>query len=508
MRNLIYTETFKNTGTLQNVFISTGNQWQSTENQNLSVIETGKEGILFNKIVKAINDAKKIICLQSFLIQDTKIIDALLKAKQERKVKVFVMDSAEARLKDAGFEEDEHFTTKEYKKMLIEKFKNNFIHRQASNLHTKFILIDPKTNPKGYLFTGNFNEKPFFENPELAVELNPIQIFELYKVFVYHFWEQTTDEQTAHEQFDQVKPANKFVLIGLGNILLTSPNKEISNLKTTLIQAVNNANKEIVFSTFGFDIKHELSQLILEKLKSGIKVKVFCRPRDKAITNNIEILAQNGADVYAHDLIHAKSLTVDKKEAFIFSANIEEHGLDTGFETGVKLNENQLNDLLKIYSNWEKSFPYRYIQELKISEVDKYFKFDENKRLESVEIQKEEKKPNNKSITRVEDLINFFTDIKEPKQFTAQNIIVERTAKIQELNSEYKHLENLFKGVDIVKYERVVQKKSKKKEQKTKSEQAVLLTVSELKNNKDIEHLLDMLDDYVGINIFAKNEKE
>ena len=504
MKELKYKETFENTGNLQNVFTPTNKEWQSTENQNLSVIESGKKGVLFKNIIYNIKKAQKMICLQSFLIQDTEIIDALLLAKEERDVKIFVMDSAEARLSNSGFEEDESFATKDYKKMLVAKFKNNFVHRQANNLHAKFILIDPKTNPQGYLFTGNFNEKPFFENPELAVKLSEKQVKELFEVFTYHFWEYTTDEQTASEQFDKVKPTRKFKAPKLKNILLTSPDNNLSNLKITLEKSVKKAKKEIIFSTFGFDIKHELSNEILSKLKSGIKVKVFCRPSEKAIKNNIEILAQNGAEVFCHQLIHAKSLIIDSKEAFIFSANFEKHGLDTGFETGVKLDNEQLSDLLKIYKNWQKTYPYQFQSKVSILETNKYFDFGKKGRIEEIEVKKIETNSNNKSIIRVEDLINFFTDIKEPKQFNTQNLIIERVANLNEFTKKYKITENIETGIDIIKYEKVIQKKTKKKPQITENQEAVLLTISKIKN---IPKLIDILnDDYVGINIFAKNE--
>jgi len=506
MKELKYIKAFKNKGTIKNIFIPTEKQWQSTEKQKLSVTESGEHGILFNNIIQNINNAKEMVCLQSFLIQDTRIIDTLLIAK-EKGVKIYIMDSAEARLNNSPFEEDESFATKDYKKMLTEKFKNNFIHRQANNLHAKFILIDPKTNPQGYLFTGNFNKKPFFENPELAVNLSKKQVEELFKVFVYHFWEYTTDEQTATNQFEKVKSTGKFKQPNLKNILVTSPNNKMSNLKDNLLKSVKEAKKEIIFSTFGFDINHELSQEILTKLKSGVKTIVFCRPREKAIKGNIEILVNNGANVYCHPLIHAKSLIIDNNEAFIFSANFEKHGLDTGFEIGIKLNKTQLNDLTKIYTNWQQTFPYKYESEVLISEIDKYFNFGNKGHIEENIIKKAEQKSNNRSIKKVEDLINFFTDIKEP-QFSSKKYEVERIAKFNEFKEPYKIQENIGEGVDIIKYERVIQKKTKKKTQKTKQEQAVLLTTSKISTNKGIKKLIDILnDDYVGINIFAKNEK-
>jgi phosphatidylserine/phosphatidylglycerophosphate/cardiolipin synthase-like enzyme len=245
------------------------------------------------------------------------------------------MGCAEAKLEANPYGEEDSFITKEYKTMLEEKFKNNFIHRQAGNLHAKFILIDPKTNPKGYLFTGNFNLKPFYENPELAIELSMAKTKELFQVFVHHFWNHTTDEQTQSSQFDKVKPINKFETVDLKQILLTSPNKDLCNLKRTLLEVILKAEKEIQISTFGLDINHELSQTILDKLKKGVKVTVFCRPRLKTIKDHIEILAKNGAKVFCHPLIHAKSIIIDNKEAYVFSANFEEHGMDTGFEVGL-----------------------------------------------------------------------------------------------------------------------------------------------------------------------------
>ncbi len=433
MKTAKYTKRFKNTGSLTNIFIPTNKKWQSTENENLSVIETGQGGFLFNKIVDDIRNAKKMICLQSFLIQDTEIIDELIKAQQERNVRIFILDSAETRLK-SGFEEEESFSTKEYKKMLTNKFKCHFVHRQAGNLHSKFILIDPNTqNAKGYLLTGNFNEKPFFKNPELGVELNIEQIKEFFNIFTYHFWEHTTDEQTATKQFDKVKSVGKFEPPILTKILVTSPNKELSNLKETLINAVNKAEKHIMFSTFGFDLKNEISQIILTKLKQGVKVTVFCRPREKAIKGNIEELAKNGATVICHPLIHAKSLIVDNNKAFIFTANFEKHGMDTGFETGIILNKKQMLDLQKVYKQWKGTFPLKYYHKKSIQEISQYRKFEKD----IIDVSSEKIEHLNKKIDKVQDLINVIDKIKEPSKYDEKQYIIEAVIEFESLD-EYK----------------------------------------------------------------------
>lgn len=499
MKHLIHTKTFKNNKQLSNIFIPTGNNWKSSEEKGIEIIESGENGILFYEIIDLIGKAKEMVCLQSFLIQDTEIIDALLKAKNERGVRVFITDSAEARL-SRDFEEDEDFVTKDYINMLNEKFKNNFVHRQANNLHAKFILIDPKTSPNGYLFTGNFNKKPFFENPELAVKLNKGQINELFKVFVYHFWEYTTDEQVSSDQFQKLKQTGRFSMPEIKNVLITSPKHELSNLKLQLIEAIKGAKDSINFSTFGFDIENEVSKEILKKLKSGIEIKIFCRPREKAIKSHIEILADKGAIVYCHLLIHAKSLVIDNKSGFVFSANFEKNGMDKGFDTGIRLSDVQLKELIIIHKNWETNFPYEFISSLPLTSLDQYYHFGDNGKIELKEIEDIHFIEKEKSIVRTEDLDYFLKENSIPK-FLSKELKMRYYGIFQEIKSDFTILENITKGIDIIKYEKNIKTKSKKEKTKIETEQAVLLSLSEINNFEIIYDLIK--EDYVGLNIFA-----
>lgn len=122
MHTINFKQTFRNEEILDNVFIPTTNQWQSTEEQQLSIIESGPKQVLFHSIIEHIQQAEEIVCLQSFLIQDTSIIDALVEASQ-RDVKVFILDAAETRLKTQAYPEDDNFITDEYKEMINKKFR-------------------------------------------------------------------------------------------------------------------------------------------------------------------------------------------------------------------------------------------------------------------------------------------------------------------------------------------------------------------------------------------------
>jgi len=489
MKNLQRTETIKNTIDLQNIIVPTNNNYVSTENQNLFVLETGSNKIFFQKIINLIQNSLQLICLQSYLIQNSQIIDELINAAN-RGVKVYVMDSAEARI-GAKIEEEESFATADYVKMLQEKFRNKIIHRQAENFHTKFIISDPNTNPKGFLTTANFTIKALTENPEFAIELSPKQTLDCYKTFVYHFWEHATDEQTANVQFDKVEKINKFDLPNNLDILLTSPNSQKSNLKKYLLNEIENTKSEIVFSTFGFDIEHEVVQAILRKLKSGIKVKIFARPREKTL-KGFTTLLENGAEIYFHKLLHAKAILFDNMRGAIFSANFEPHGLDSGWEMGVKLNNLQINDLLKIFKTWENNFPFKFLKNINIQNVSEYYKFKEGKLIENKLIENKVENVGEKNVQKVSDLFDFYAfKFMFPKNSEIKEIQFNFTAKIQELNKDFEMIEKINNSFSVIKIEKNI-----KKDKTIEYENAILI--------ENFDKQFDVLEKYKDYKIYTK----
>lgn len=418
-----------NEGTIHFPILPNGSGWKSTEQSNLSIFESGEQKILFSKIINAIDKAKEFICLQSFLIQDSALIDSLLKAV-ERKVKVFVLSSAEARLKDR-IEEETGFIKVNYIQLIDKKLKNHFVHRAAENFHAKYILIDPKTNPKGFICTNNFTENGFAKNPELAVELSKEQSEELFKIFVYHFWEYSSDEQTATTEFEKVKPANKFSLSKLNNILLTSPNSELNTLNDALNKAVKNAKKSISFSTFQLDKNTELIKTILEKSKQGIEVTLYCRLTERQFNEQLKELLEAGVQIYFHSLIHAKSLLIDENIGFVFTANLTDNGLENGLEVGIKLNGQQTADLNKIQTNWKKDFQSKAIKNANIKDLKELEVFKDGKLTKKLLL--DDNKEEKRKIFEVSDLLSFFNQKPELKDNSTKSLKLKLTAEIESL---------------------------------------------------------------------------
>lgn len=489
MKSITIKKIYRNEEDINNIFIPTSKKWESTEDRELTIIESGPKNILFKKIIENINTASEMICLQSFLIQDTEIIDSLVEAS-ERGVKIYILDAAETRLGVKGSYNDEDHITEGYKNMINSKFRYRFVHRQAQNLHAKFILFDPKTEySEGFIFTGNFNTKPFTENPELGLPLTKEQTQELFQLFVYHFWEHTTDEQNETDAFDAVKPINKFAPPTLRSILCTSPNDKLSNLKEKLKSAIKTAKQEIAFSTFGLEFEHELSQEILNKINEGLKVTIFCRPREKTIVNHISKLAEAGATIFCDELIHAKSLIVDSKEAFLFTANFESHGMDTGFEVGAKLNEKQTKDLIYIHNYWKMRFPYRFFNKKNIQDVAKFYMLQDGK-LEEKSIKEScERNKKKKHINNLKELKSYI----ETSNELCKNSKVSKISNIIDLNeykdSKTKKLSPLALDNGIKLHE-VYEKDIKSKE--TKLQKANKLVIEESIIEKKLEQLLEI----------------
>ncbi len=394
----------RNNNTLPTIFLKNG-MWKPENQLNSTVLQATKDKEVFNKIIDLIKSAKEIICLQSFLLQDNQIIDELLLAAKNG-IKVYVMSAANVRLEPKMYADIEpDFIKENYVKMLNEKFKNNFIFRSCDDFHAKFIVIDGKNEAKGMILTNNFTDKGFFENPEIAVILSENQAKELFKVFVYHFWEKTTDEQNNTNEFEKVKPLGKFELPVLEEILITS--KEKQSIKEQILYAINDAKEEIIFSTFDFEPDFEVGKAIIEKQKQGVKIKVFAKLNEKKLNEQFRNLLDNGAEVYCHELTHAKFLLIDNEKSFVFTANFDRKSLETGFNVGLQLNENQTNELKNIVQNWENTFPFKWIKSKKIQELTEYYVFENGKIMQKI-ITNEKEKTEEQAIKTVQDIFSFF----------------------------------------------------------------------------------------------------
>ena len=292
---------------------------------------------------------------------------------------------------------------------------------------------------------------------ELAVELSAEQCGELFKVFVYHFWEHSTDEQTATKEFDKVQSANKFTLPKLKQILLTSPNTKLNSLNDTFLKAINEAKKSITLSTFLLDKNTELVKALSEKAKQGIEVTLFCRPLERQFNEQLKELLQIGVQVFFHPLTHAKSLLVDSKDGFVFTANLVANGLEKGLEVGVQLDEQQTADLVKIHERWKENFRSRAMKAASIKDLKEVEVFREGKLTRKILLN--ESKEEKRKATKVADLFSFFNQKIEVKDSSTKSLKLKLTAEIEDLPKNFKA--NGSDKFEVIEVEEAKGKKSK-----------------------------------------------
>ncbi|MCB9231078.1 MAG: phosphatidylserine/phosphatidylglycerophosphate/cardiolipin synthase family protein [Bacteroidia bacterium] len=356
MSALTITKELKSSKMYPIVLLHHGGGWNPFENGNTAIFETGPQEILLKKMIEMVDRAQNIVCFQSFLMQNGPFFSSLKNAAK-RGVRIYALGAAEARLANQNEEED--FKKEDYINLLNETFKGHIIFRTADYFHAKYLLIDPNTtNAEGFLLTCNFTKKAFTVNPELGLLLDGRQVSELFEVFVYHFWEYSAHQHGKTEQFKAVIPSNRFNPKPWNHVRITSPNLAANSLLPSLMAAIRNSSESITVSAFGFERDHDLCKEILKKAEAGLQVTIFAPPRRPILDGFAKQIVQAGGKVISQSLLHAKFLVADQKVGYLFTANLESRGLDSGMEVGVLLSEDQVGELNNLIKRWKEDFQF------------------------------------------------------------------------------------------------------------------------------------------------------
>lgn len=445
MQHILFKTELKSDYKAPLAFLRTGKTWVPSSSVSGRIIESGQH--LVDHWIQAIDKAQQSICFSSFIFQDGGLVEALERAAA-RGVKIFILTSTTHLEQKSIYASDEDYKQDVFKKLLNSKIRNRMLLRCANNIHAKFLLIDPQHNDaKGWLATCNFTLKATLENPELAVALNAREIQELFRLFVWHFWEGTTHEQTHKEEFAAIEPLKKFTIPELSHLYVTSSKGNQNGLRDYIYKLIEKAQKSITLSTFGLDINHRLGKLLLQKCQSGVDVVIFARSREKVITEHLKPLLAAGATVYTHELLHAKFICVDNEEAAIFTANIEQHGMDEGFEVGVKLAGADFFAIKAIIDRWEASFPYRVRIDVPISAITTYDRFDANGRLESIQIQKQIEKKLEIRPKNIRDILERFEQLCQFDKKNMQGAQIELSTVLESIEQKLSTYTEVATGV-------------------------------------------------------------
>ena len=224
---------------------------------------------------------------------------------------------------------------------------------RSGEVHSKFILIDPKSeHSKGILLTANITKRALEINNEIGVELDSHQAKELYHQFLYGFYGDNTTEYRFNKTTKSAKlePINSVPINlekGTDIIWTTNQSKLIAESIEKFIETIN--EEEILISCWNFVLDNNISKKILSKINEKSKILLPCSSK------NYEVIAQlleKGAYVRCNRLQHAKFIMTNDM-ALLFSSNIESQGLERGFESGIILRDKkEIGNLRKIFNHW------------------------------------------------------------------------------------------------------------------------------------------------------------
>lgn len=406
------TLTLPNSQTIALAILPTSKTYEPIEDRKV-LWEVGPQQHVLQQLTRLIDQAKEMICVQSFIMDENPVVEALVKAA-DRGVNIFVTG---ATVKLSPPEEEPEFRVENYKKLLEERFKGRFLFRAADHFHAKFILIDPKNRPAGILLTANLTTNALRKNPELALPLTTEQVRELYDLFRYHFWEQAQDEHTQRKEFAATKPVGKYQPPKQVHTVFTLQGEGRQFLRQSLLTAIEQGKSSISLSTYNLDPAHPVAQAILAKAKAGISVQLFFPERETKIKAACQPFLDAGAEVFIQPFLHAKALLVDGKHGFVFSANVEKYGLDQGWETGIPLNESQTQALRQLFADWVLGFSTLKANQ-KVSELAGEIRVL-NGELKTQRIEVLHHKRETKLVTTLKDAKVFLSQLK-PESFSRE----------------------------------------------------------------------------------------
>lgn len=332
--------------------------------------QAGPKQRLHDELIASVDNSAEVVLAASFLFADPKLADALL-AAQERGVRVYLLTASEQRLRnysraEGSFEEKmvrEHIE-------LLNRFVGRILVRTAEHFHAKFLVVDPRDeSAHGWISTANFN-KALEENVELGLRIGGSQARALAGWFNHAFWTEADRELVAKERLVPVGAPPAMPVVPQSDRILATAADQYS-LRDEALRTINEASAEIVVSSYGLDKGHPTVDALCEAALRGVRVTVLTRPRP-TIGAAVTRLLEAGADVMAHEKLHAKALWVDGK-GIVFTANLEEHGMDKGFEVGARLGEARTSQLKTILDDWTRRFPWRLRASASLPETTQEF---------------------------------------------------------------------------------------------------------------------------------------
>lgn len=354
---------------LEGVWVATGAPIVMRPGRTGRLLQAEDQGTLAGAVVEIIRRAREVVMVSSFLVADPDTENALLDAAKSRGVRVYLLVASEARL-EREVRDDDVFGQRVFEEhcALLDRLAGWVCVRTAEHFHAKIVLADPKTEPRGLLLTSNLTKDALRRNHELALELRAEEVRGMAALFAWAFWESAQRELLEARRLRPVTAAARLPLPeASGTIVATAGTKR--DLRAAVLELIRGAQRRLVVTTFGIGERAVIDALC-ERAAANVQVTLLVRHPRGAMLPVLRELSRGGVHVAGvSKFLHAKAIVADGARGLVMTANLEKHGLEEGFELGVRLGSDDSAELERVLAAWDASAEFRLRDAARVGEL-------------------------------------------------------------------------------------------------------------------------------------------
>lgn len=306
-----------------------------------------------DRVTRLILGAEEIVVASSFLLADEYVEAALIETSMQ-KTRCYIMIAAENRLLQSVETEFDKKALRRHIAML-KNLAGKVLVRSSEEFHAKIVLADPESRkPRGLFLTANLTTRGLMNNQELLVELEPNEVLEAMSVLQWAFWEHSTHE-LVDDKLRDCKPLGKVKPAEPEGILQTRPHH--TSIRNRIMEILDSGPKEIVVASFGWDANHAVVEKLCGLSRHGTSVTVLTRSGRQSTYSALKKMKEAGIRILGFSWFHAKAVISDS-HTLVMSANIEEQGLEKGFELGLALDGERAEKVRGTVFGWIDNYQY------------------------------------------------------------------------------------------------------------------------------------------------------
>ncbi|MGL5236049.1 MAG: cardiolipin synthase [Empedobacter falsenii] len=315
-------------------------------NNKVKLLTNGEEK--FPLFLEALREAKDHIHLEYYIFDEdhigNEIIDILIeKAKNGVEVRVTADDFGSPKLNKHQSRFDG--TGVEFQTFLPVRFSS--LANSNYRNHRKILIVDGKKAFVGGINISDkyinqngvksLNNKVYWRDTSVMIEGDSINSLQLH---FYLNWMMTEGKKyniSDPKYFYSSKEKNDFSTVSFG---LSSPGSDLHSAMEAMVLAITLAKKKVQLCTPYFIPSDEFKTAMMIAVSSGVEVELIIPKEGDSIVvqqaslSFLKPLMKRGIKVYLYEkgFIHAKTITVDDKLAFIGTVNLDYRSFMINFE--------------------------------------------------------------------------------------------------------------------------------------------------------------------------------